>query len=299
MRGPPGSQSTAVNIRQIFSDAVAKLRAAGVPDAETEARLLIQHAAGLDTTAFLTSLDSHFPECLRGTLSDLLLCRAGREPLAYIIGRKEFFGRDFDVDARVLIPRPETELLVELAIEFATSLGHAGLKIADVGTGSGVLAVTLAAEIQGAVVTAVDIDPDALVVARRNAEKLGVADRVTFVHADLNNLSGDRFAIVLSNPPYIRSGALQDLEPELSFEPIQALDGGEDGAAVLNPLIDSLADLLMPGGSAAFIEIDPPLANDSARRAAEVLPGSRVEIVPDLAGLDRCLAVYSEAACAP
>ena len=229
----------------------------------------------------------------------MLLCRAGREPLAYMIGRKEFFGRDFDVDARVLIPRPETELLVELAIEFATSLGHAGLKIADIGTGSGVLAVTLAAELQGAVVTAVDIDPDALIVARRNAEKLGVADRVTFVRANLTDLSGGPFEIVVSNPPYIRSGALQDLEPELSFEPVQALDGGEDGTAVLNPLIDSLPGLLAPGGSAAFIEIDPPLANDSARRAAEVLPSSRVEIVPDLAGLDRCLAVYSEAASAP
>ena len=230
----------------------------------------------------------------------MLLCRAGREPLAYIIGRKEFFGRDFDVDARVLIPRPETELLVELAIEFAASMGGEVVRIADIGTGSGVLAVTLAAELQGAVVTAVDIDPDALIVARRNAEKLGVADRVKFVRANLTDLSGGPFEIVVSNPPYIRSGALQDLEPELSFEPVQALDGGEDGATVLmNSLIDSMSDLLAPGGSAAFIEIDPPLANDSARRAAEVLPSSRVEIVPDLAGLDRCLAVYSEAASAP
>ena len=293
------SKRIGMKIRQTYSDAVARLHAAGVPEAEIEARLLIQHAAGLDTTAFLTSLDSHFPECRRRTLAELLRRRARREPLAYLIGHKEFFGRDFDVDNRVLIPRPETELLVELAIEFAMSLGGVIVRIVDIGTGSGVLAVTLAAELPDAEVAAIDIDEDALAVARRNAEKLGVGDRVAFVHADFNDLSGDRFAIVVSNPPYIRSGALQNLEPELSFEPVQALDGGENGTAVLNPLIDSLPELLSPGRSAAFIEIDPPIAIDSARRAAKVLPGSRIEIVTDLAGLDRCLAIYMEAGNGP
>ncbi len=288
-----------MNIRQIYSGAVDKLRAAGVPEAETEARLLIQHAAGLDTKAFITAFDAPFPEGRREKLANLLRRRTGREPLAYLVGHKEFFGRDFDVDARVLIPRPETELLVELAIGFAPSVGYAGLRIADIGTGSGVLAVTLAAELPDATVTAVDIDPDALNVARRNAEKLGVEDRVTFVQSDLTDLSGDSFEIVVSNPPYVCSGTLLELEPELSFEPVRALDGGEDGRAVLAPLIDALPDLLVPGRGAAFIEIDPPLAGNSARHAAEVLPGSQIHLVQDLAGLDRCLAVYWEAAEGP
>ena len=288
-----------MKIRQAYTDAVDRLRAAGVPEAETEARLLIQHAAGIDTTAFLTTLDSRFPECQRKTLAELLDRRAGREPLAYLIGRKDFFGREFDVDARVLIPRPETEMLVELATEFAATAGHSRLNIADIGTGSGVLAITLAAELPDAVVTAVDIDPDALDVARINAKKLGVADRVRFVHAHLNELSGARFEVVVSNPPYIRSGALQDLEPELSFEPVQALDGGDDGLAVLGPLIESLPNVLTAGRSAAFIEIDPPVAAVTVRQAAEVLPGSRVEVYRDLAGLDRCLAVYQGAADGP
>ena len=275
------------------------LDAAGIPDAETEARLLIQHAAGLDTTAFLTALDSRFPEGRRKTLAELLGRRAGREPLAYLLGHKEFFGREFKVDARVLIPRPETELLVELATEFAAQAGNSGLNIADVGTGSGVLAITLAAEMPGAAVTAVDIDADALDVARRNARKLGVSDRVRFVHADFKDLSGGRFEIVVANPPYIRSSALLDLEPELSFEPVHALDGGDDGATVLGPLIESLPNLLSPGRCAVFIEIDPPLAEDAARQAANVLPGSRVEVYRDLAGLDRCLAVYREAVDGP
>ena len=200
-----------MNIRQIYSDAVHILDAAGIPEAETEARLLIQHAAGLDTTAFLTAFDSRFPECRRKTLAELLGRRAGREPLAYLLGRKEFFGREFDIDARVLIPRPETEMLVELATEFAASAGHSALDIADIGTGSGVLAITLAAEMPGAAVAAVDIDADALDVARRNARKLGVSDRVRFVHADFKDLSGGRFEIVVANPPYIRSSALQRL----------------------------------------------------------------------------------------
>ena len=288
-----------MKIRQIFSDAVELLNAAGVPEAETEARLLIQHAAGLDTTAFLTTLDSRFPESLRKKLAELLSRRAERVPLAYLLGRKEFFSREFYVDARVLIPRPETELLVELATEFAASASHTRLNIADIGTGSGVLALTLAAELPGAVVTAVDVDPDALDVARQNARKLGVADRVKFVHTDFKDLSGGRFEILISNPPYIRSSALRDLEPELSFEPVHALDGGEDGSAVLGPLIDSLPNMLANGRCAAFIEIDPPLAADAARQAANVLPGSLVEVHQDLAGLDRCLAVYREAVESP
>ena len=288
-----------MKIRQVYTDAVERLNVAGVQNAETEARLLIQHAAGLDTTAFLTGLDSRFPESRRKALAELLGRRAGREPLAYLIGRQEFFGREFYVDARVLIPRPETELLVELATEFAVSDGRSELNIADIGTGSGVLAITLVAELPGAVVTAVDIDPDALDVARSNAEKLGVADRVKFAHADFKDLPVGRFEIVVSNPPYIRSSALRGLEPELSFEPVQALDGGEDGRSVLGPLIDSLPELLAPGRSAAFIEIDPPLAADAARRAANVLPGSSVEVHRDLAGLERCLAVYREAAEGP
>ena len=288
-----------MKIRQAYTDAVDRLRAAGVPEAETEARLLIQHAAGLDATAFLTTLDSRFPECQRKTLADLLDRRAGREPLAYLIGRKDFFGREFDVDARVLIPRPETEMLVELATEFATTAGHSRLNIADIGTGSGILAITLAAELPDAVVTAVDIDRNALDVARLNAMKLGVADRIRFVHADLNALPGARYEVVVSNPPYIRSSALQALEPELSFEPVQALNGGDDGLAVLGPLIESLPKLLAPGRGAAFIEIDPPVAAVTVRQAAEVLPGSRVEVYRDLAGLDRCLAVYQGAAGGP
>ena len=284
-----------MNIRQIYSDAVEQLRAAGVPETEAEARLLIQHATALDTTTFLTSPVSPFPECRRRTLAEMLRRRASREPLAYLIGHKEFFGRDFDIDARVLIPRPETELLVELAIKFADSIGGDRMRIADIGTGSGIIAVTLAAELPGAEITAVDIDRGALAVARRNADKLGVDDRTTFVHADIRDLTSDRFTIVVSNPPYIRTTALQSLEPELSFEPTQALDGGEDGMAVLNPLIDALPYLLNPVKSAAFIEIDPPLAINSAGRAGEVLPGSRIEILPDLAGLDRCLAIYVDA----
>ena len=275
------------------------LDAAGIPEAETEARLLVQHAAGLDTTAFLTALESRFPEGRRKSLAELLGRRAGREPLAYLLGRKEFFGREFDVDARVLIPRPETELLVELATESAAAAGHSGLNIADIGTGSGILAITLAAELPGAAVTAVDIDPDALDVARRNAGKLGVSDRVTFVHADFKDMPGGRYEIVVSNPPYIRSSALLDLEPELSFEPVHALDGGDDGTAVLGPLIESLPNLLPSGRCAVFIEIDPPLAANAARQAANVLPGSRVEVYRDLAGLDRCLAVYREAVDGP
>ena len=255
--------------------------------------MLVRHATGLSAEGLLTAYAARFPQAKLELLEESLSRRLRREPLAYIIGRKEFYGRVFEVDSRVLIPRPESELLVEKAMQFLRDFEKDRPSILDVGTGSGVLGVTLAAEMPQALITAVDIDVDALSVARMNAERLGLRGRIEFFQADILDPLYGRFDVVVSNPPYVLRGVLPGLESELSYEPRRALDGGKDGMDVLGPLIASLPGLLMPGKSGAFIEIDPPVSGPCVERARDAFPRARIEVVPDLAGLDRCLAVYA------
>ncbi len=282
-----------MTIREAIEEAVSRLRLAGVPDPALEARLLLQLASGLSAESLIAGHESCFPESSRETLEGLLGRRLRREPYAYIAGRKEFYGRTFNVDSRVMIPRPETELLAEKAIEFLQDLGEADATVLDAGTGSGVLAITLAAELPGLRVTAIDSEDGALNVARGNAHTLGVADRIEFVHTDIADGLPGGFTVVVSNPPYVLSGALPHLEPELSHEPRRALDGGRDGMEALRPLIASLPSLLRKGRAAAFIEIDPPVAEKCVQLSKERLPHASIEVMPDLAGLDRRLTIYT------
>ena len=225
----------------------------------------------------------------------MLKRRETREPLAYILGEKEFYGLNFQVDRRVLIPRPETELLVDLSIDFSREYRLAHPNICDIGTGSGALAISIAKHIADAKVTAIDISADALRLATRNADKHGV--EIDFAVRDAMQLQlSETFDIVASNPPYIRSAALSALEPEIrDWEPRQALDGGTDGMNVLRSLIRSLPDLLRQDApAAAFIEIDPPIANLCFDLASAVVPGGNVEVRRDFSGLERVLVVIRD-----
>ena len=245
----------------------------------TQAQLLANHAEQL-------------PEGASRLLEHLLSRRASREPLAYILGEKEFYGRNFQVERRVLIPRPETELLIDLCTQFAEQHHLQQPSICDIGTGSGVIAITLAHEIPNAKITATDISHEALTLAESNAAKHGV--NVQFAIEDATQyLPLADFDIVVSNPPYIKSSALETLQPEVrDWEPRQALDGGPDGMDVLQPLIQSLPNLLRKNGpTAAFIEIDPPVAETCLKTAHDVLPHAETQIHLDFAGLERVLAV--------
>jgi release factor glutamine methyltransferase len=186
----------------------------------------------------------------RAALRELVRRRQAGESVAYLVGRKEFWGLDFAVDARVLVPRPDTETLVEEAR--ARLAGVVEPRIADIGTGSGAIAVTLAKLLAGAVVFASDVSGAALEVARGNAERLGAA--VTFVEGDLEAplVSHAPFHLIVANLPYIPSGEMADLPADVKTEPARALDGGADGLALVRRLCAVASPLLAPGGALAL-----------------------------------------------
>jgi len=267
------------------------LRDASVPDADLEGELLLMHALGMDRARLFASLREPARLDAEALISPLLERRVRREPLTYITGSAEFFGRRFAVDRRVLVPRPETELLVDRALEAASRSGIARPRIADVGTGSGVLAITLALELPDAGVDAVDSSQDALEVARSNGGARGVAHRVTWLQGHLSEPLRGRYHLVVANLPYVRTDALRGLQPEIAYEPETALDGGPDGMRYIGPLVRELPGLLAGAGAASLLEIDPPIEALAVRAAQAALPDAEVRVWPDLAGLARCLEI--------
>lgn len=219
--------------------ASGRLRERGSSEARAEAMLLLRHATGLDKSAILAEPGRPAP----GSLDALLDRRLAGEPVAYIVGKREFYGREFKVGPEVLVPRQETETLVEMVLFLGLAPGS---RVLDVGTGSGCLAVTLALERPDLAVFASDVSPDALETARWNAEALGA--RVEFRCGDLlAPWEGERFHLMVSNPPYVASG--DPLPKEVrSFEPHTALFAGEDGLSVYRRLADEAAGHLEEGG---------------------------------------------------
>lgn len=268
-----------------------RLSAAAVPDPGLEAELLVRHALGIDATSLYTGLLEPFPTEALARLDGVTERRSAREPLAYIFGEREFYRRSFAIDRRVLIPRPETELLVDRALGLVAWWRLERPRIADVGTGSGILAVTLALELPEAELVATDLSPGALEVAAANAARFGVGERIALRRGSLAGPLSGRFQIVVANLPYVQTSVYESAPPELGFEPATALDGGSDGMRYVGPFIDSLPEVLTAPPSAALLEIDPPLVAAVSERVGRVLPGAVLEIVDDLAGLARCAEV--------
>jgi release factor glutamine methyltransferase len=217
----------------------------GVDAPRLTAELLLAHALGCDRVRLYLDFDKPLGDPELGRYRDLVKRRAGGEPTAYLTGAREFFGHRLAVDARVLIPRPETEQLAELGLA-ALADGGAAL---DLGTGSGALAIALKLGRPGAAVTAVDLSPEALEVARANAAALGA--EVAFHGGDLYAPlpAGARFDLIVSNPPYVPSGELAGLQREVQREPRLALDGGADGLSVLRRVVAGAPARLAPGGT--------------------------------------------------
>lgn len=276
------------SIRDLLEWTRARLNAAGIREYRFEAELLLQYVLKIDSARMFAGLkDSVSPE-VEAKLHEVTARRADREPLAYITGRRAFYGRDFGITPEVLIPRPETELLVDLALRWAAQ--RPGLRIADIGTGSGALAVTLASEIKDAAVDAVDLSPAALEVARSNARRMGVEGRIEFFEGDLARpLEGRRYQLVLANLPYVRTDKLAQAEAEVRLEPVLALDGGDDGLGVIRRFALMLPDIMDPAASLALFEIDPLTAGGAVEAISDVLPYARVAVQHDLAGLERCV----------
>jgi len=235
--------------------------------ARLEAELLLAHLLGVERPALYVRWDEDVPAQAAGRLAGLVERRRRGEPLAYITGRREFMGLEFTVTPDVLVPRPETELLVETALNFLVAADPAP-RAADVGTGSGAIAVSLAAYHPAVRVVAVDLSEAALAVALVNARRHGVADRVSFLHGDLLSGLEGPFDLVAANLPYIPSGELDGLPDEVRCEPRAALDGGPDGLDPYRRLVPQAERVLRPGGwflaemapaqEAAFLALVPP-----------------------------------------
>lgn len=293
----------------LLREGVERLREAGSETARLDAELLLGHAVGVGRTVILAHPEAPVGvDAARRYRADLDR-RAAGEPVAYLRGLKEFFGLVFSVDRRALIPRPETERLVELAeAELVRRLtagprtaGAALIRVVDVGTGSGAIAVALAVTLcrRGAPssveIVAVDLSNEALDLARENAVGHAVADAITFREADLlpaeRDLGGPPYDLVLANLPYVRHDALAGLPVAASFEPVLALDGGADGLAVIARLLEQMPAALAEGGL-ALLEIGADQGDAIVERCRDLLPGWNCAVEPDLAGLPRVACIW-------
>ena len=276
-------------VSTLIKAVTAQLSAFGIEDPAINARLLIRQAFRWSATHQLSNLSKIAPTDQLPVLESLVERRINREPLSYITGKTEFFKRQFTVDERVLIPRPESEQLVVQAINYVQKCGIENPRVADVGTGSGAIAISIALEMPSAEVFATDISSEALEVAHMNARRLGA--EVKFAQGNLLGPLQGKFDIIVSNPPYIKSHVIKSLEAEITREPRIALDGGPDGIKVIAPLLEEIQRMLKPSYSAAYVEIDPPIAEIVLKTTQAKFPYAEVSILTDLAGLIRCISI--------
>jgi release factor glutamine methyltransferase len=237
-----------LTLHDTLTEARSRLIAAGIPpsDAGADVNVLAQHVLGWDRVRLLAEQRGDVPGEFASRLSELIERRIRREPTAYIVGRREFWGLDLLVTPAVLIPRPESEFIVEEAIPLLE--GNPQPHLADIGTGSGCLAVALAYELRGAHVIASDLSPEALAVARQNATRVGVQDRVMFVRTSyLDGVEGP-YDLVVANPPYVREADKDGLSRDVRHEPGVALFGGGDGLRDVAGVLDAAVRTVKPGG---------------------------------------------------
>ncbi len=255
-----------------------------------DARVLLSHISGLDAAALAARPERELEAALLQAWEDGLFMLEAGSPLPYVLGEWEFFGLPFGVAPAALIPRPETELLVETAIRWLRA--HPGRRrLADVGVGSGAIAVALAVSIEDVQVTATDISADALAVAESNARRHAVGGRVDLVKADLLAGVDGPFDLICANLPYVPSGRLPQLDVA-KREPVLALDGGGDGLDLVRRLLAQAPERLAPGGL-LLAEVDDSHETSAVALAAEYFPEAAIELRRDLADKPRLLVVHT------
>lgn len=273
------------DIKELLQFALEKLSFSGIDTPLVDARIMLCHAAGITNSYIIAHSDAILDDDITANFISWVERRALREPLAYIIGEKEFYGFPFDVTPDVLIPRPETELLVEYSIDFLKAKNNS--IAVDIGTGSGAIAVSVLRFVPDYFFYAVDVSEQALEIAVINSKKAGVGDRIKFLCGDvLNPLVGMKCDLIVSNPPYIPSDVISSLEPEVGdHEPLSALDGGSDGLDFYRLIASSAPEILKPGGSLA-VEI----GIDQAEAVVNLFKTNRfseIRVKKDYAGIDR------------
>ena len=296
--------------RALVDEGAERLRSLAMDTPRLDTELLLAHAIGVDRTAVVANGDAPVGAGAEERFRAYLERRAAGEPVAYIRGLKEFHGIALAVDARALIPRPETEALVDRAVGevmgrlTSGAVGGRAVRVIDVGTGSGAIAIALAVALrkrgvpaEDVAITAVDVSEDALDLARENAVGHAVGDRLAFAAADLlpPGSTSMPWDVVLANLPYVRADEMAALPVDVGFEPAIALDGGEDGLAVIGRLLEALADALAPDGI-AFLEIGADQGDSITALVGERLPGWSCRVEVDLAGLPRTAVIRRAAA---
>lgn len=279
--------------RDAWANGAARLQAAGIADARFEAELLLRHA-GRRTRA---DLYAHLAETVDPhthlEFEALLARRARREPLAYITGQREFYGLDFLVTPAVLIPRPESELLVETALDHLRLRRVRAALVVDVGTGAGAIGIAIAKHRRDVRLVGIDISRAALQVAVRNAERLIPRRPQRWIQADLLTPIRGPIDCVVANLPYIPEARLPTLEPEVAaYEPRQALTPGAGGHELILRLVTQLGPRLLPGGI-AVLEIDPGIEVEIAEAARKLMPQAQIAILKDLADLPRAVTILA------
>jgi release factor glutamine methyltransferase len=275
---------TGASVREALGAAVDALAAAGVDEPRLDAELLLGEAMGCERSALIADAGVEVPASAGREFGEMVRRRLRREPVAYILGRKGFRNLELAVDRRVLIPRPETELLVELALELRP------MRVLDAGTGSGAIALAVADELPDAEVTATDTSPAALEVARANAARLGLSERVRFVEGTLPDTEGG-WDLILANLPYVAERDWPSLQPEVTqYEPREALLAGPDGLDVYRAVIPECALLLSRYATQRKGALAVELGEGQAPAVAELMRAAgfgEVEVRRDLAGIER------------
>jgi len=284
-----------VTLREALRHAESRIAAQGIPDARLEAELLLMHSLGVAKPELYVRLGEPLPPAESDKFGRLVDRRLQHEPSAYILGQCQFCGIDLYVDPRVLIPRPETELLVGEALAFAGQRFPQGwgCRAADVGTGSGALAVALALRLPQTIIYATDVSPGALEVARVNCGRHGVEERVRLLEGDLLQPLPETVDLIIANLPYVEEKDLPDLMPEIrDYEPMAALAGGEDGLEKMERLLSQAGEKLRPGG-AVMLEIGQGQGPSVVQMARRHFPGAVIDLRPDLARIDRVLRILT------
>ena len=272
---------------QVLTQAQQALASASIEEARREAEVLLTNVLQTNRAHLYAYPERELEPRQQELLGNLLERRKRREPLAYILGYREFYGLKILVRPGVMIPRPETELLIDQALLLSREMGErGGPVIAEPGTGSGAISIVLATHLPTARIYATDISLEALRVARMNVNKFKVGDRVTLLEGDLLEPVPEPPSMIVANLPYIPSDRIHTLQPEIRWEPREALDGGRDGLDVIKRLLQQAQSKLRLGGG-MLLEIDCIQGEALKEMAQEMFPGAESRVEKDLAGLDR------------
>ena len=267
------------------------LESAGIPDARLEAEILLINILQVPRHRIYAFQEQELTAPQENLLAQCLERRLKREPLAYILGHREFYGVDLAVRPGVLIPRPETELLVEQTLFLSLMHMEGGqMVIAEPGTGSGAISINLAIHLPMARIYATELYQEALEAANYNINRHNVADRVTLLQGDLLEPLPELADIIVANLPYISSDAIPTLQPEVQWEPREALDGGADGLDIIRRMMYQAQHKLKQSG-VIILEIDPAQVQPLEKLALEVFPGANISVEQDLARLDRMVII--------